>query len=58
MFCFFAERVLKLMDYEEGSFQDYMGHQDTVGTLSFSPSAKYLMSSSNTTIHQWNVLLQ
>jgi len=57
-FCYFTERVLKLMDYEEGSFQDFAGHQDSVGCLCFSPSGKYLVSASNSTIQQWTVVLQ
>ena len=53
---FFAERVLKLMDYEEGSFQDFTGHHDSVGSLAFSPCGKFLVSSSQSVIHIWDVL--
>jgi WD40 repeat protein len=53
-----AERVLKLMDYEQGAFQDYTGHHDTVGCIAFSPCGKFLVSTSQSIIHFWNVILQ
>ena len=50
------ERVLKLMDYAEGSFQDFSGHQDSVSTVLFSLSGKSLISTSDSVVHVWNVL--
>ncbi len=56
MFLFPPERILTLMDYEEGSFQDFPGHQDSVSTVLFSPSGKSLLSVSDCIVHVWNVL--
>ena len=50
------ERVLKLMDYAEGSFQDFSGHQDSVNAVLFSLSGKSLISTSDSVVHVWNVL--
>ena len=50
-----TERVLKLMDPEEGSFQDYTGHQDTVAKVKFSTDGKHLISSSGSSIHVWDI---
>ena len=54
----FAERVMKIMDYEQGSFQDYTGHDDSVTNVLFSPCGRFLVSTSSSTVHIWNVVVQ
>ena len=54
----FSERVVKLMDYEEGSFQDYTGHYDGVAAVAFSPLGNILISACGSTLHVWTVTLQ
>lgn len=51
-----SERVLKLMDYSEGSFQDFSGHQDSVSSLVFSQSGRSLISISDSIVHVWKLL--
>jgi WD40 repeat protein len=51
-----SERVLKLMDYSEGSFQDFSGHQDTVSCVVFSLSGRSLISTSDSIVHVWRLL--
>ena len=53
----FSERLLKLIDYFEGSFQDFTGHDDMVQIVHFSPSGRYLLSVSYNEIMQWEVLI-
>lgn len=52
-----TERIVKLMDFEEGSFQDYTGNDDGVNAVAFSPSGNILISACGSTIHTWNVTL-
>lgn len=54
----FAERVMKIMDYDEGSFQDYTGHHDSVTNVLFSPCGKFLVSTCSSTVHVWDVVVQ
>ncbi|XP_074646351.1 WD repeat-containing protein 90-like [Tubulanus polymorphus] len=51
------ERLLKVMDYFEGSFQDYVGHSDGVHKVKFSNDGKYLFSVSMNEILVWDVLV-
>ncbi|XP_053384270.1 WD repeat-containing protein 90-like isoform X2 [Mercenaria mercenaria] len=51
------ERLLKLLDYFEGSFQDFIGHNDRVQAVKFSPDGKYLFSASHAEIFIWDVTL-
>ncbi|CAI8047362.1 hypothetical protein GBAR_LOCUS26170 [Geodia barretti] len=51
-----SERILKLMDYSEGSFQDFSGHSDSVSSLVFSVSGSSLISSSDCLTHVWTLL--
>ena len=53
-----TERVLKLMDFEEGSFQDYTGQYDGVNVVVFSPSGGSLISTCGPTLHLWNIILE
>ena len=52
-----VERVLKLMDTEDGAFQDFTGHHDTLNKLKFCPNGKQLISVSNSSLHIWNITL-
>lgn len=49
------ERVMKLMDYYEGSFQDFVGHSDSINFVKFSPDCKYLLTVSHSEIFIWEV---
>lgn len=49
------ERLVKLMDYNEGSFQDFMGHCDGVNNVRFAPTGELLCSTSQSEILMWIV---
>ncbi|KAK3091415.1 hypothetical protein FSP39_019740, partial [Pinctada imbricata] len=49
------ERLLKLMDYYEGSFQDFIGHNDSINAVKFSPDGKFLFSVAHAEIFIWDV---
>ena len=51
------ERLAKLMDYQEGSFQDFLGHSAEVSKVSFSPSGTQLMTVSHNEMFLWEVML-
>ena len=51
----FPERLVKLMDYNEGSFQDFLGHCNVVSNVKFAPSGELLCSTSHAEILMWNV---
>ncbi|XP_052262541.1 WD repeat-containing protein 90-like isoform X2 [Dreissena polymorpha] len=51
------ERLLKLLDYYEGSFQDFVGHNDRLQAVKFSPDGKYLFTASHAEIFIWDVTL-
>jgi len=54
--CVIVERLLTIVDYEEGSFQDYPGgHSDSVHNVLFSDDTLY--SISDTVIFQWTMLI-
>ena len=48
---------MKIHDYNEGTFQDYIGNSDAVSLIKFSPSGKHLLSVVNNTLNLWDVLL-
>ena len=51
-----VERLLTIVDYEEGSFQDYPGgHSDSVHSVLFSDDTLYSLS--DTVIFQWTMLI-
>ena len=53
-----VERLLTVMDYEEGSFQDYPGgHSDTIHRVEFSNNGNILYSLCDNVIYLWNVLI-
>lgn len=49
------ERLLKLMDYYEGSFQDFVGHSDSLQIARFSSNGRKLFSASHSEILMWEV---
>ncbi|XP_064636675.1 WD repeat-containing protein 90-like [Lineus longissimus] len=51
------ERLLKLMDYYEGSFQDFIGHSDGLDLVKFSPDGRYLFTGSHAEILLWEVVI-
>ncbi|XP_077979468.1 WD repeat-containing protein 90-like [Glandiceps talaboti] len=53
--CGASERLVKLMDYYEGSFQDFTGHNDAVNIISFSPSGRFLFSAAHNEIIMWEL---
>ena len=50
-------RLLQLKDYNEGSFQDYSQHSDTISTVCFSNDGKRLFSASYNEIFIWTVTI-
>lgn len=54
-FVMLLERLVKLMDYSEGSFQDFLGHCGVVNHVRFSPSGELLCSTSHSEILTWTV---
>lgn len=51
-----VERLLTIVDYEEGSFQDYPGgHSDTVHRVEFSDNKLY--SVCDNAVFLWTVLI-
>ena len=58
MWCHTVERLLTVVDYEEGSFQDYpAGHNDTVHRVEFSHHGDILYSLCDNAIYLWDVLI-
>lgn len=55
LMCLVSERLVKLVDYYEGSFQDFIGHCDTIDVLRFSQDSKLLFSVSHSEIFVWEV---
>lgn len=51
------ERLLKLMDYYEGSFQDFVGHNDSLQLVKFSLDGKLLFSAAGNEMLLWEVCL-
>ncbi|KAJ8318923.1 hypothetical protein KUTeg_004014 [Tegillarca granosa] len=49
------ERLLKLLDYYEGSFQDFIGHNDSMNFVKFAPDSKHLYTVSHSEIFIWDV---
>ncbi|XP_035694518.1 WD repeat-containing protein 90-like [Branchiostoma floridae] len=51
------ERLVKLMDFQEGSFQDFVAHCDAVHLVRFTPSGKLLFTVAHNEIMVWEVSL-
>ncbi|XP_065066075.1 WD repeat-containing protein 90-like [Rhopilema esculentum] len=49
------DRLLKIIDYKEGTFQDFVGHSDSVKVVRFSPTARFLFSVGFTDVFVWEV---
>ena len=49
------DRLVKLMDYYEGSFQDFVGHSDKVTHVKFAASAKLLFTIADSELFIWTV---
>lgn len=49
------DRLIVLMDYSEGTMQDYVGHCDAVQCLTFSKDGEVLYSGGYSDICQWRV---
>ena len=54
---FFSERLVKLYDYYEGTFQDFLGHDDSVNLVRFSKDGTYLYSTAHKELLVWTVNL-
>ena len=54
------DRLVVLMDYEEGTVQEYVGHGDAVTSIKFnlSQDKMLLYSGGNGDLCQWNVRIQ
>ena len=53
-----VERLLTIVDYEEGSFQDYStGHNNTVHRVKFSNDGNILYSLCDYTVYLWSVVI-
>ncbi|BFZ03507.1 hypothetical protein BsWGS_06545 [Bradybaena similaris] len=52
-----SERLLKLMDYRTGSFQDFAGHGDGVTMVKFSQDGARLVTVSHGELFLWEVML-
>jgi len=49
------DRLVKIVDFSEGTFQDFIAHCDSVRVVKFSPNAKVLFSAGFTDIVVWNL---
>lgn len=52
-----GERLIKLLDYHEGSFQDFTGHSGAVSLTRFSPSGSSLLTVSHNEMFIWELML-
>ena len=54
---FISERLLKLQDYYEGSFQDFTGHSDALNVVCFSPSGKLAVTVAHSEMIMWQLVV-
>ncbi|XP_022092508.1 WD repeat-containing protein 90-like isoform X1 [Acanthaster planci] len=52
-----AERLIKLVDYHESSFQDFVAHNDAVQLVRFTPSGKLAFTVAHNQILVWEVTI-
>lgn len=52
---FLPERVVKLIRWSSGRFQDFVQHSDSVQTCQFSPSGSLLFTVAHNEILLWDV---
>jgi len=57
IFVLFSERLVKLLDYYEGSFQDFTGHDNSVTSARFSHDGTQLVTVAHNQMLVWNVAL-
>lgn len=57
VYLFFLERVLKLMDYYEGSFQDFASHDNAVSLARYTLDGTRLVTAAHGQILVWDVLI-
>ena len=57
MVAVFAERLLKLMDYYEGSFQDFAAYDDSVSLARFTLDSTQLITAAHGQLLVWDVTL-
>jgi WD40 repeat protein len=50
-----ADRLVKVIDFDQGTFQDYATHADSVLAVSFSSSGNQLLSAGGSDVVLWNV---
>ena len=48
---------MKLMDYQECSFQDFIAHNDSIQLVRFAPSGKLVFSVAGNEILIWEVVV-
>lgn len=46
---------IQLMDFYEGSFQDFLGHNDSLHTVKFSPDGRLLFTAAANEIFVWEM---
>eukprot|EP00283_Hemiselmis_rufescens_P026306 CAMPEP_0173454338 /NCGR_PEP_ID=MMETSP1357-20121228/52212_1 /TAXON_ID=77926 /ORGANISM="Hemiselmis rufescens, Strain PCC563" /LENGTH=51 /DNA_ID=CAMNT_0014421359 /DNA_START=6 /DNA_END=158 /DNA_ORIENTATION=- len=47
------EMLVKVVDYDEGTFQDNTGHSDAVSSMVFGPTGGVLLTAADKDIVQW-----
>jgi len=53
----FKDRLVKLIDLNSGTFQDFSVHSDAVENVRFSSDGKQLISSADSELSIWNILI-
>ena len=51
------DRLIRLIDSNSGTFQDFIGHTDYVRNLKFSNDGKLLLSTALNELFSWKLLL-